>query len=115
MEQPPNISAPGNTATDSYQALKTKLNKETAKINWQELQRHYASGAVIAVANGNDLIEVACQFSLDNKEAVEQWLTSGAMVKVDDQQAAQWFEQQATLWAVVVAPWVLVQEIVQPL
>ena len=99
----------------SYTELKTKLNKETAKINWQELQRHYASGAVIAVANGVDLIEVGCQLSLDNKVAVEQWLTEGAIAKVDDQQAALWFEGQVTLWAVVVAPWILVQEVVKPL
>ena len=97
---------------DAYGELKIKLNKETAKIDWQELQPHYASGAVIAVANGIDLIEVACQLSLDNKEVVEQWLTEQAIAKVDDQQAALWFERQVTLWAVVVAPWVLVQEVV---
>ncbi len=119
MEQPPvTSSTPDNPGTlgpeESYTELKTKLNKETAKINWQELQRHYASGAVIAVASGVDLIEVGCQLSLDNKQAVEQWLTEGAIGKVDDQQAAQWFEQQVTLWAVVVAPWVLVQEIDLP-
>ncbi len=118
MEQPPDTSASLDISgitnpEDGYSELKTKLNKETAKIDWQELQRHYASGAVIAVANGIDLIEVGCQLSLDNKEAVEQWLTEGAIAKVDDQQAAQWFEQQVTLWAVVVAPWVLVQEIAQ--
>ncbi len=109
--QKPTDTSTNISAEDSYGELKTKLNKETAKITWQELERHYASGAVIAVANGHDLIEVGCQLSLDNKEVVEQWLTAGVMAKVDDQQATQWFEQQATLWAVVVAPWVLVQEI----
>ena len=117
MKQPPEQSTSATASDiispkDTCSELKTKLNKETAKIDWQELQRHYASGAVIAVANGIDLIEVACQLSLDNKEAVEQWLTEQAIAKVDDQQAALWFEGQVTLWAVVVAPWVLVQEVV---
>ena len=113
MEQPPEPSSP-TAGEDSYSELKAKLNRETAKIDWQELQRHYASGAVIAVATGADLIEVASQLSLDNKVMVETWLGDGTLAKVNDQQAAQWFEQQASLWAVVVAPWVLVQEIAEP-
>lgn len=91
--------------------LKNKLVQEASKISWQELQKSYASGAVIAVSKGNDLIQVAAQFSLDNKTAVSQWLEAGDVYKVEDQQAAQWHEQQATLWAVVIAPWVLVQEV----
>lgn len=90
--------------------LKTKLNRETSKISWEELQRHYASGAVVAVEQSLDLIEVACEFSRDNKEAVEQWLAAGLVYKPDDQRSLDWLEQQASLWAVVVAPWVLVQE-----
>lgn len=101
------MTEPANTELD----LKTKLNRETSKITWQELQRHYASGAVVAVAPGLDLIAVACEFSRDNKQAVEQWLTAGTVYKPNDQHSAQWLEQQASLWAVVVAPWVLVQEI----
>ena len=119
MKQPSELStspttSSANSSEDSYSELRTKLNKETAKIGWQRLQRHYASGAVIAVAQGVDLIEVGCQLSLDNKPAVEQWLTEGAIAKVDDQQASLWFEQQVTVWAVVVAPWVLIQEVAQP-
>ncbi len=94
---------------DSDDELKARFNRETSKISWQELQRHYASGAVVAVAEGMDLIEVACQFSRDNKQAVEGWLAAGKIYKVKDQQAKQWFEQNSTHWAVVVAPWVLVQ------
>ncbi len=96
---------------DSDDELKARFNKETSKISWQELQRYYASGAVIAVAKGMDLIEVACQFSRDNKQAVEGWLTAASIYKVDDLQAAQWLEKDAVHWAVVVAPWVLIQEI----
>lgn len=92
------------------QELKIKLNKETAKINWQELQRFYASGSVIAVSADMDLIEVASQFSVDNSSAVSSWLEAGSVYKVDDKQAGLWFEQETEFWAVVVAPWVLIQE-----
>jgi hypothetical protein len=91
--------------------LKNKLVSETSKIKWGELQTFYASGAVIAVNKGNDLIHVAAQFSLDNKKAVSDWLEAGEVFKVEDKQAAQWQQQETILWAVVIAPWVLVQEV----
>lgn len=90
--------------------LTTKLNRETAKISWTELQRFYASGAVIAVASGIDLIQVAKLISEDNAQAVEQWLEERKIYRVDDSQAAKWLEDDLVMWAVVVAPWVLVQE-----
>ena len=93
------------------QELKEKFNKETAKLDWPELQRYFASGAVVRVANNQDLIEVAIQFSVDNKEKVAQWLETGAVFKVDDELALQWQQHQPQVWAVVVAPWVLVQEV----
>lgn len=93
------------------QTLKDKLNREAAKISWQELQRFYASGAVVAVAPRMDLIEVACQFSADNSAQVQQWLGDGSVYRPDDEQAAAWHQQQVVLWAVVVAPWVLVQAV----
>ncbi len=99
------ITLPSDETTTS------KLNRETAKIRWQELQRFYASGAAIAVAKGTDLIEVATQFSEDNKPAVEKWLAEGSVYPVTDSQAASWLDQNATVWSVVVAPWVLVQEV----
>jgi len=41
--------------------LKDRLNLETARITWPELERYFASGKVIHVAATLDLIEVAHQ------------------------------------------------------
>ena len=41
---------------------KDKVNLETSKIAWQELQRFFASGAAVFVASELDLVEVAHQF-----------------------------------------------------
>ncbi|BBL70431.1 DUF2288 domain-containing protein [Methylogaea oryzae] len=90
--------------------FRAKLNLETAQIAWKELQRYFASGLVLAVAPELDLVEVAAQMSADNKTAMEQWLASGAVAKVSDRQAAGWYEADAQLWAVVVRPWILVQD-----
>ena len=86
-----------------------KVNLETSQIAWAELQRFFASGAAIYVAPELDLVDVAYQFSIDNKEQVEQWLQSGQVTRVSDQQALTWYQTDAMVWAVVVKPWILVQ------
>lgn len=45
--------------------LKAKLNQETAKANWKELQPFFARGQTVYVAPELDLIEVALAFSED--------------------------------------------------
>lgn len=90
--------------------LKAKLNLETAKSPWSDLQRFFASGSVIAVSNELDLTDVALQISLDNSTQIQQWMESAQVGRVSDQQALRWFEGDAQLWTCVVKPWVLVQE-----
>lgn len=96
---------------ESDDELKVRFNHETSKISWQELQRFYARGVVIAVAREMDLIEVACQISRDNKPKIEAWLDQGSIYRMNDSQALQSHEQSAIHWAVVVAPWVIVQRV----
>ena len=86
-----------------------KLNLETGEINWQELERHFASGRLVSVNSVLDLVEVAFQFEKDHKSLFEQWLVSGEVHPVSDDQAREWQSSQTVLWAVVVKPWVLVQ------
>lgn len=99
--------------TDVAIALeKAKVNLETSKIPWHELQRFFAAGLAIAVADNLDLVEVAYQFSIDNKSMVEQWLKNRQIGPVSDQQAGDWLANDHSVWAVVVKPWILVQVIV---
>jgi len=51
------------------------------------------------------------QFSRDNRNAVEAWLAAGLIAHVSDRQARDWLEADAEVWAVVLKPWVLVQNI----
>lgn len=89
---------------------KAKVNLETSQIPWQELQRFFAAGLAIAVAQELDLVDVAYQFSIDNKVLVEAWLKNHQIAPVSDQQASDWFNDKAEVWAVVVKPWILVQD-----
>jgi hypothetical protein len=90
--------------------LRTKLNGETARVAWAELQRHHARGVVIRVAGELDLIDVAVAMAQDDGTAVGRWMQAGQLGKVTDEQASDWLARDPTLWSVVVAPWVLVQE-----
>jgi len=87
-----------------------RMNAETAQIEWAELERHFATGAVVRVKKGLDLVKVAAAMVDDDKEAVEGWMKSGLMARATDKDAKRWGKDQPIMWAVVVAPWVLVQE-----
>jgi hypothetical protein len=88
---------------------KKEINLETSQIPWYELQRFFASGLAISVNPEIDLIDVAYQFSVDNKTQVEQWLKEKKISPVTDQQALKWHDDAIIVWAVVIKPWVLVQ------
>jgi hypothetical protein len=91
--------------------LRAKVNLETSTIAWKDLQRFFASGAAISVSADLDLVEVAFQISEDNKKQVAQWMADRKVAQVTDEQALAWYEADADVWAVVVSPYVLVQEI----
>ncbi len=86
------------------------INRQTARVCWQELETHFARGVVIAVDSDLDLVEVATCFANDDKVAVEQWINDGRVRHLGMATARDWGERDPELWAVVVAPWVVVQE-----
>lgn len=91
-------------------ALEQRLNTETAKINWHELQKHYAAGNVLAVAQTADLIKVAVAFHQDDTTKVQAWLADKTLFEINDEQALDWYESKTEHWAVVIPPFVLVQK-----
>jgi hypothetical protein len=98
------------SSAEDISELITRLNGETAKIEWHELQKHYASGSVIAVAAGFDLIKVAIALHQDDSEQVKKWLAEKLVVEVSDSQAQRWYDEKTSVWALVIPPFVLVQE-----
>lgn len=91
--------------------LRQKLNLETGKLSWEELQRFFARGVVVVAGPELDLIEVAVAFAEDNKQRIEQWIEHEQLARANDEHALQWQAQNTAFWSVVVAPWVIVQEI----
>lgn len=97
--------------TTPRELLRAKLNLETAQLQWPELERHFARGDVIRVAPGIDLIDVALGIAENKAATVQDWLGEGRIARAEMADAEDWHARQPKFWAVVVAPWVLVQEI----
>lgn len=96
---------------NDLESVMRKLNQDTAKIEWQLLAEHQQQEAVVEVDLSLDLILVGCEFVRDSRKQVEEWLADGLLAKVSDETAECWARENKEVWAVVVAPWVLVQQI----
>lgn len=97
------------TDSSQFDELTAKINRETAKIRWSELQKFFAQGRALHVTKGQDLVQIAKWMAEDNAEALKPLMSSGKLGQVNDQTATQWLEDDQLVWAVVSAPWVLVQ------
>ena len=91
------------------QLLREEFHNQTSRLPWHELQTYYAHGSVIRVSEGLNLVEVAVQLGMDNTEQFQAWIAAGDIAPVSEAEAQVWFDSNPTLWAVVAAPWVLVQ------
>ena len=90
---------------------KDKVNQETSQIAWSELQRFFAQGLAVYISPSLDLVKVADAFAKDNKSLVEEWMQQQQVHLVSDQQASKCIQDDSQVWAVVIKPWVLIQDI----
>jgi hypothetical protein len=93
--------------------LREEFHQQTARIAWHDMQTYYARGSVIRVGEELNLVEVAVQLGMDNTGQFQAWIEAGAIASVRESEAQLWFDSNPTLWAVVAAPWVLVQAIAE--
>ena len=89
--------------------LRIKIIRETARLPWSELEKHFAQGNVVYISPELDLVDVALRVSHDDKDSISRWMAEGKVAKVSDVQAATWSAADAKVWASVVSPVVLVQ------
>lgn len=86
------------------------LAQEKGRLNWTELERHFARGVVVVVAPVLDLLDVAQVMACDDRETFSVWMSQGLVVQAEDSHARAWQASSQILDALVVAPWVLVTE-----
>lgn len=96
--------------TQEPSTLYAKLLGETASIAWKELEPFFAKGALLWVDSGLDLIAAAEAVATDEGEKVAAWLAAEQLGKLSETRALDLFERDPELWAVVVSPWILIQE-----
>lgn len=99
-----------DTPSARDELLYAKLVGETARIQWPELEPFFARGILLRVDAALDLPSVAVAVSQDDQAQVAAWLRSGQLWRLQSDEAMQFQADDADLWAVVVAPWVLVQK-----
>ena len=87
-----------------------KLALETAKIPWKELQYFFASGHAVYVSTELDLVRVARHVANDDKQVIDNWMQAGKISPVASDQARDWYDNDAQVWAVVVRPWIFIQD-----
>ncbi|WP_322520763.1 DUF2288 domain-containing protein [Guyparkeria halophila] len=90
--------------------LFAELVGQTARIEWAELERFFAKGQILKIAPTLDLVDVAMAVVRDRAESVNAWQEAGQIDALDTDTARRWAAGEATLWAVVTPPWILVQE-----
>ena len=90
--------------------LQARLNLETARITWPEIERFFARGRVLHIASHLDLLAVAEALVEDKVANFSDWTACGSVKHLEDNTAKSWVADDSKLWAVVIAPWVLVQE-----
>ena len=94
----------------SSSPLYVQLLGETARISWRELEPLFAQGKLLHVVGELDLVSVAEALASDATAPVSSWLAGGLLERMQAETAADFVARDPELWAVVVAPWVLVQE-----
>ena len=96
-------------AADDQVTLEQRLQNEAGVIGWRDLERHFARGAILVLAEELDIVVVGQAIVRDEAASVERWTTEGKLRRATMEDAAQWHATGERFRALVVAPWVLVQ------
>ncbi|MHC2147611.1 DUF2288 domain-containing protein [Pseudomonas alkylphenolica] len=96
--------------TDQPSTLYAKLLGETAVIEWKALERFWAKGDLIWVSERLDLIEVAQAMAENRSETFAAWRNAGTVGPLSAEQALDLQSRDPEIWAVVVSPFIVIQE-----
>lgn len=95
---------------ENLETSEFKIEKYTGEVKWSYLKPHCERGSLFWVDPSLDLKKVARAFIDDQSTDVADWLGNGDLVRVGALHAAQWQNSETLFTAVVVTPFVLMQE-----
>jgi len=90
-------------------STKDKLNLETAKIEWKDLQLFFAQGKLLVVEPSSDLVEVAAIVADNSIEKLENLIAKSQVSFATPSWIKLNCQETTLLWAVVVSPYVIAQ------
>ena len=87
-----------------------KLEKYVGEVTWEYLEPHFLNDSLIYIDNSLCIKSVGNAFAQDDKKKVEEWLKKGDALKPGQAHAKYWKEANSTFIALVVSPFVIIQE-----
>ena len=87
-----------------------KLDKYVGEVSWEYLEPHLQSGSLIYIDNSLCIKDVGQALAKDDTKKVKQWLRAGDALKPGQAHAKYWNEANSTFIALVVSPFVIIQE-----
>ncbi len=94
-------------------AIRVKLEENLGPVQGSDLGAHLRRDAVFVVAVGHSLVACGVAIATDDAASVAAWLASGALRRPTERERDAWPVDETRRWnAVVVQPFVLVQELI---
>jgi hypothetical protein len=92
--------------------LRAELSEMLDEVEWNDLMPHAQRDAVVIVTPGLDLLDVGEAIASDNVLNVQHWIGEQLIYKPSPTQLSNWNDNQTKRFvALIVAPYVLVQEL----
>lgn len=92
------------------QSIREKLEGQVGPADWKVLKPHFLRGAIITISPDIDIIDVGVGVATDDTAKIEAWMNGGKITKPAQADADGWEKAGTEVTALVVAPFVLVQQ-----
>jgi hypothetical protein len=97
------------------QALREQLTKRLGPVQFGDLNAHLERDAVFIVRPDVDLVACGVAVATDDVDQVRAWILEGRLRKPSRQERERWPLELDRRWnAIVVQPFVLVQDVADP-
>ena len=90
--------------------LRKNLESESGYLNWQELEKHFARGAIRVISSDSNLIDLAMDIAQNKTDNITNAISNNSIFEPTNSQALHWQQNNSNFLCVVVAPFVLIQE-----
>jgi len=90
--------------------LRKSLEAECDYLTWQDLEKHFARGAIRVISTEANLINNAIDIAENNTQKISTALENNSIYEPSSTQALHWQQHNSNFLCVVVAPFVLIQE-----